>query len=56
MDTETAGAENTLPELETGRKPGRPPTIVTTSAINLIRLQSDVKNHAKGECGFRNMK
>jgi hypothetical protein len=43
MDTETAGAENTLPEQEAPRKSGRPPPIVMTSTTNLIQLQSDLK-------------
>jgi hypothetical protein len=54
MDTETAGAENTLPEQEAVRKSGRPPSIKKTSTRNLIRLQSDVKDHVKGEYEFRN--
>jgi hypothetical protein len=51
-DTETAGAENTLPEQEAPRKAGRPPPI--TSTTNLIRLQSDLKDHVNGEYEFRN--
>jgi hypothetical protein len=50
MDTETIGAENSLPEREAPRKPGRPPPIVMTSTTNLIRLQIDIK----GEYEFRN--
>jgi hypothetical protein len=34
MDTETTGAENTLPEQEAPRKSGRPPPIVMTSICN----------------------
>jgi hypothetical protein len=52
MDTETAGAENTLLEQEAPRKSGRPPSIVMTSTINLIQLQSDLKEHVKGEYEF----
>jgi hypothetical protein len=54
MDTETTGAENTLPEQEVPRKSGRPPTIVMTSITYLIRLQSDLNEHVKGEYEFRN--
>jgi hypothetical protein len=45
MDTEIAGAENTLLKKEAPRKSGRPPPIVMTSTINLIRLQSDLNEH-----------
>jgi hypothetical protein len=56
MDTETTGAENTLPEKEAPRKSGRPPPIVMTSTTNLIPIQSDllIKEHVKGEHEFRN--
>jgi hypothetical protein len=54
MDTETTGAENTLPEQESPRKSCRPPPIVMTSTTNLIRLQNDLKERAKGEYEFRN--
>jgi hypothetical protein len=54
MDTETTGAENATPEQEAPRKPGRLPPIATTSTIKLIRLQSDLKEHARGEYEFRN--
>jgi hypothetical protein len=47
--TETVGAENTVPAKEAPRKSGRPPPIVMTSTINLIRLQNDLKEHVKGE-------
>jgi hypothetical protein len=53
MDTETTGAENALPELEVSRKPSRLPQIFT-STTNVIRLQSDLKDHVKGEYEFRN--
>jgi hypothetical protein len=52
MDTETTGADTTLLEQEAPRKSGRQPTIVKTSTTNLIRIQSDLKNHAKGEYDF----
>jgi hypothetical protein len=54
MDTETTGAKNTLPEQEAYRKSGRSPPIVMTSTINLILLQSNLKEHVKEECEFRN--
>jgi hypothetical protein len=54
MDKETTGAENTLPEQEAPRKSGRPPPTVMTSTTKLIRLQSGLKDHAKGEYEFRN--
>jgi hypothetical protein len=49
MDTETTGAENTLPKQEAPCKAGRPPPIMMTSTTNLIQLQSDLKDHIKGE-------
>jgi hypothetical protein len=52
MDTETTGTENALPEQETPIKPGRPPPVMMTSTTNLIRLQSDLKDHIKGEYKF----
>jgi hypothetical protein len=48
MVTETSGAENGLPEQEAPRKSGRPPPTVMTSTRNLIRLQSDLKEHIEG--------
>jgi hypothetical protein len=54
MDTEATGAQNALPEQEASRKSGRPPSIVMTSTTNLIRLQSDPKEHVKGVYEFRN--
>jgi hypothetical protein len=47
MDIETTGAENILPEKEVPRKSGRSQPIMMTSTTNLIRLQSDFKNHVK---------
>jgi hypothetical protein len=52
MDTETTGVENTVPEQEAPKKSGRPPPVVMTSTTNLIRLQSDLKEHVKGEYEF----
>jgi hypothetical protein len=54
MDTETTGAENTLPEQESPKNLGRPPPIVMTSTTNLIHLQSDLKELVKGAYEFRN--
>jgi DNA-directed RNA polymerase specialized sigma54-like protein len=54
MGMETIGTEKTLPEQEAHRKSGRPPAIVTTSTTNLIRLQSDLKEHVKENYEFRN--
>jgi hypothetical protein len=54
MDMETAGAENALPEQEAPRKSGRLPPIVMTSTTNFIRLQSDLKDHVKGQYQFQN--
>jgi hypothetical protein len=54
MDTETTGAENTLPEQEAPRISGRPSAIMMTSTTNLIRLQSDLKECVKEEYVFRN--
>jgi hypothetical protein len=50
----TTEAENTQPEQEAPNKSGRPPPIVMTSTTNLIRLQTDLKEHDKGEYEFRN--
>jgi hypothetical protein len=54
MDMETPEAENELMEREAHRKPGRPLPTVMTSTSNLIRLQSDLKEHVKGDYEFRN--
>jgi hypothetical protein len=50
---QTPGPENTLPEQKTPRKPGRLPPIMMTSTINLIRLQSNLKDHVKREFKYR---
>jgi hemin uptake protein HemP len=50
----TTGAENIIPEQEAPRKSGRPPPMVMISTRNLIRLQSDLKEHVKGEYEFQN--
>jgi hypothetical protein len=49
MDMNTTVTEKILPEQEAPRKSGRPPPIVMTYTKNLIRLQSDLKEHVKGE-------
>jgi hypothetical protein len=57
MDTETTGAEKALTEQEVPRKSGksdRPPSILMTSTTNLILLQTNLKQHVKGEYEFRN--
>jgi hypothetical protein len=54
MDMETAAAENTLEEQEAPSISGRPPPILMTSTTNLIRLQSDLKEHFRGEYEFQN--
>jgi hypothetical protein len=54
MDMETTCAENALSEQEAPRKPGTTPPVMMTSTTNLIQLQSDIKDHIKGECDFRN--
>jgi hypothetical protein len=56
IDMETTGTEKTPPEQKTPRKSGRPTPIVMTSTTNLIRLQSDLKEHVKGDYEFRNAK
>jgi hypothetical protein len=52
MDMEITVAENALLELQTPRKPGKPLPIMRTSTTNIIRLQSDLKGHVKGEYEF----
>jgi hypothetical protein len=54
MNTENTGSENALPEQGAPRKPGRTPPIVMTSTTNIARLQSNLKEHVKGEYEFRN--
>jgi hypothetical protein len=54
MDTETAGAENTILKQEALSQSGRPPSTVMTSTTNLNPLQSDLKEQVKGEYEFRN--
>jgi hypothetical protein len=52
MDTETTEAKITLPKQEAPRKTGRPPPIRMSYTTNLIRLQSDLKDHVKGKYKF----
>jgi hypothetical protein len=54
MDMETTATENTLPKQQAPRKPSRPPPKVMTSTTILIQLQSDLKDHIKGQYEFRN--
>jgi hypothetical protein len=54
VNTETAGAENTLQETEASRKSGRPPPLVMTSTTNLIQIQIHLKEHVKEEYEIRN--
>jgi hypothetical protein len=54
MNTETGGAQHTLPQQEAPRKSGRPPPTVITSATNFTRFQGELKDHAKGEYKLRN--
>jgi hypothetical protein len=56
VDTETIGVGNTLSEQKAPRKPGRPSPIMMTSTTNLIRLQSDLKDHVEGEYDFRKIR
>jgi hypothetical protein len=56
MDTDSSGAEATTPEKAVPDKAGRPPTIILTSTTNLIQLQRQMKNVAKGDFEFRNTK
>jgi hypothetical protein len=55
MDTDTSGAETTTLEAVPD-KAGSPPPIILTSTINLIQLQRQLKNVAKGDFEFRNTK
>jgi hypothetical protein len=48
-DTETAGAENTLPKQDSLRQPSRPPPIVMTSTTNRIRLETTSKESTSSE-------
>jgi hypothetical protein len=52
MIMETTGAENTLPEQEAPSKLGRPQPTVMTSTTNLIRIQSNLKEHVTREYEF----
>jgi hypothetical protein len=39
---------------QTSNKAGRPPPIILTSAINLIKLQRHIRDIVKGDFDFRN--
>jgi hypothetical protein len=52
-DSETIGAQNTT-GAEAPRKSVRQQPTVMTSTTNFIRLQSDLKEHVRGEYKFRN--
>jgi hypothetical protein len=56
MDTDISGAEATTGEEAVPGKTGRPPTITLTATTNLIQLQRQLKNVAKGDFEFRNTK
>jgi hypothetical protein len=49
MDMETTGTENIISEQESPRKPGHLASIMITYTTNLIRFQSDLKDHVKYE-------
>jgi hypothetical protein len=53
MSMETPRAKNILPEQKAPRKPSKLPPIMTTSTTNLIRFQSDLKDHIKGEFKYQ---
>jgi hypothetical protein len=54
MDTETTGAENALPKQEAPRNLCRLPPRMMTSTTSFFRIQSDLKDHVKGQYEFRN--
>jgi hypothetical protein len=56
MDTDSSVTEATTPEDAVPGKAGRPPPIILTSNTNLIQLQRQLKNVAKGDFEFRNTK
>jgi hypothetical protein len=53
MDTDPTTTEGS-PNVEPTDKPGRPPPIVLTSAVNLIHLQKQLKNVVQDNFEFRN--
>jgi hypothetical protein len=55
-ETDFSGAEATTLEEAVPGKAGRPPPIILTSTTNLIQLQRQLKNVAKGDFEFRNTK
>jgi hypothetical protein len=56
MDTDSSVTEATTPEEAVPGKAGRPPPIILTANTNLIQLQRQLKNVAKGDFEFRNTK
>jgi hypothetical protein len=53
METDSADAEASSHEETVPGKAGRPPPIILTSKTNLIQLQKQLKNVAKGDFEFR---
>jgi hypothetical protein len=53
MDTDSANTEATPREAAAPAKPGRPPPIVLTSAVNLILLQKQLKGVVSENFEFR---
>jgi hypothetical protein len=54
MDTDSSGSESTPQEETVPEKTCRPPTIILSSAANLIQLQKQLKNVVKEDFEFRN--
>jgi hypothetical protein len=52
MDMGITGANNALPEQDSPKKLSRLPPLVRSSTTNFIRLQSNLKEHDKGEYAF----
>jgi hypothetical protein len=56
MDTDSSVTEATTREEAVPSTAGRPPPIILTANANLIQLQRQLKNVAKGDFEFRNTK
>jgi hypothetical protein len=56
METDALGAEVTTVDEAVPNTAGRPPPIKLTANANLIQLQMQLKNVAKGDIEFRNTK
>jgi hypothetical protein len=56
METQKEENESETAEVDKQRTTGRPPPIVLTTAINLIHLQTKLKELVKGNFEFRNTK